>query len=106
MPRGNFNLSITSELSPQEAFCKLISKAIELGEKLLGGDKSEAIFAARLLRGYFCREATICLYRATGHERSYEPVGSDVLRKVARESAMFRLPPEYCGEWPPEQREL
>ena len=26
---------------------------VELGEKLLGGDKSEAIFAARLLWGYF-----------------------------------------------------
>ena len=32
----------------------------------LGGDKSEAIFAARLSRGYFCREATIHLYRTTG----------------------------------------
>ena len=39
---------------------------IELGEKLLGGDKSEAIFAARLWRGYFCCEATIYLFRATG----------------------------------------
>ena len=44
--------------------CELIFEAIELGETLLGGDKSEAIFAARLLRGYFCREATIYLYRA------------------------------------------
>ena len=44
----------------------LFFKAIELGEKLWGGDKSEAISAARLLRGYFCCEATIWLYRATG----------------------------------------
>ena len=34
----------------------LVQGKIELGEKLLGGDKSEAIFAARLLWG----EATIC----------------------------------------------
>ena len=32
----------------------------------MGGDKSEAVFAARLWRGCLCREATIYLYRATG----------------------------------------
>ena len=32
-------------------------------------DKSEASFAARLLWGYVCREATIYLYPATGLER-------------------------------------
>ena len=45
----------------------------ELGEKLLGGDKSEAIFAARLSWGYFCREATIYLYRTTGRGVSSSP---------------------------------
>ena len=60
MPRGNFNLAAQSRNYPlRKAFCELIFKAIELGEELLGGDKSEAIFVARLLRGYFCREATI-----------------------------------------------
>ena len=44
----------------------LVQSKNELGEKLLGGDKSEAVFAARLSWGYFCREATIYLYRTTG----------------------------------------
>ena len=44
----------------------LVQSKNELGEKLLGGEKSEAIFAARLSWGYFCREATIYLYRTTG----------------------------------------
>ena len=36
------------------------------------GDKSEAISAARLSWGYFCREATIYLYRTTGKGRRLE----------------------------------
>ena len=45
----------------------------------MGGDKSEAIFAATLLRGYFCREATIYLYRATGNEmENHQTLGSGI----------------------------
>ena len=53
MPRGNFNLSITSKLSPQEGILSVYFKAVELGEKLLGGEKSEAVFAAREISGLF-----------------------------------------------------
>ena len=39
---------------PPRAFCDVSGQGkIELGEKLSGGDKSEAIFAARLLWGSF-----------------------------------------------------
>ena len=63
LPRGNFNLGITFETIPSGSILSgYFIKAIELGEKLLGRDKSEAIFAARLLRGSFCREATMYLY--------------------------------------------
>ena len=64
MPRGNFNLSITSKLSPQEGI--LQQNKIELGEKLWGVTSLRRF----LPRGYcgviFCREATIYLYRITG----------------------------------------
>ena len=51
MPRGNFNLRITLKLSPEKGILRGYFNAIELGEKLSGGDKSDAIVAARLLRG-------------------------------------------------------